>query len=54
MIEAAERANVKLMVAYRLHFEKGNLSATCRRTRSASRVFSAQISVNRLRRAIRA
>ena len=27
MIEAAERAKVKLMVAYRLHFERGNLSA---------------------------
>jgi predicted dehydrogenase len=27
MIEAAERANVKLMIAYRLHFERGNLSA---------------------------
>jgi glucose-fructose oxidoreductase len=25
MIDAAERANVKLMIAYRLHFEKGNL-----------------------------
>ena len=27
MIEAAEHAKVKLMIAYRLHFEKGNLSA---------------------------
>jgi predicted dehydrogenase len=27
MIEAAERSKVKLMIAYRLHFEKGNLSA---------------------------
>jgi predicted dehydrogenase len=27
MIEAASRAKVKLMIAYRLHFEKGNLSA---------------------------
>ena len=27
MIEAAERASVKLMIAYRLHFERGNLSA---------------------------
>ncbi|MBV9887638.1 MAG: Gfo/Idh/MocA family oxidoreductase [Acidobacteria bacterium] len=27
MIDAAERAKVKLMIAYRLHFEKGNLSA---------------------------
>lgn len=27
MMEAAKRANVKLMVAYRLHFEAGNLSA---------------------------
>jgi glucose-fructose oxidoreductase len=27
MIEATSRANVKLMIAYRLHFEKGNLSA---------------------------
>jgi len=27
MIEAAEKANVKLMIAYRLHFERGNLSA---------------------------
>src|SRR5215472_861405 len=26
MIEAAEKANVKLMIAYRLHFERGNLS----------------------------
>jgi predicted dehydrogenase len=26
MIEAAARANVKLMIAYRLHFERGNLS----------------------------
>lgn len=28
MIEAASRAKIKLMIAYRLHFEKGNLSAT--------------------------
>jgi predicted dehydrogenase len=27
MLEAAEQAGVKLMVAYRLHFEKGNLEA---------------------------
>ena len=27
MIQAAEQNNVKLMVAYRLHFEKGNLEA---------------------------
>ncbi len=27
MIEAASRAKIKLMIAYRLHFEKGNLSA---------------------------
>jgi len=27
MIEAADRSKVKLMIAYRLHFEKGNLSA---------------------------
>jgi predicted dehydrogenase len=27
MIEAADRANVKLMIAYRLHFERGNLSS---------------------------
>jgi predicted dehydrogenase len=27
MIEAAEQSNVKLMIAYRLHFEKGNLEA---------------------------
>jgi predicted dehydrogenase len=27
MIEATSRADVKLMIAYRLHFEKGNLSA---------------------------
>jgi glucose-fructose oxidoreductase len=27
MIEATERGNVKLMIAYRLHFEKGNLAA---------------------------
>ena len=27
MIRAAERAKVKLMIEYRLHFEKGNLSA---------------------------
>jgi predicted dehydrogenase len=27
MIEAAARAKIKLMIAYRLHFEKGNLSA---------------------------
>jgi len=27
MIDAAAKANVKLMVAYRLHFERGNLSA---------------------------
>lgn len=27
MIDVAERAKVKLMIAYRLHFEKGNLSA---------------------------
>ena len=27
MIQAAEQSNVKLMVAYRLHFEKGNLEA---------------------------
>jgi predicted dehydrogenase len=27
MIEAAARAKVKLMIAYRLHFERGNLSA---------------------------
>lgn len=27
MMEAASRANVKLMIAYRLHFEKGNLTA---------------------------
>jgi predicted dehydrogenase len=27
MIEATTRAHVKLMIAYRLHFEKGNLSA---------------------------
>ncbi|MGC1295395.1 MAG: Gfo/Idh/MocA family oxidoreductase [Alloacidobacterium sp.] len=27
MIEATSRANVKLMIAYRLHFEKGNLAA---------------------------
>jgi predicted dehydrogenase len=27
MIEAASKNNVKLMIAYRLHFEKGNLSA---------------------------
>lgn len=28
MIEAAKRSNVKLMIAYRLHFEEGNLSAS--------------------------
>jgi predicted dehydrogenase len=27
MIDEAQRANIKLMIAYRLHFEKGNLSA---------------------------
>ena len=27
MIEAASKTNVKLMIAYRLHFERGNLSA---------------------------
>src|SRR5580658_3699262 len=27
MMESASRANVKLMIAYRLHFEKGNLTA---------------------------
>jgi predicted dehydrogenase len=27
MVDAAEEAKVKLMIAYRLHFEKGNLSA---------------------------
>jgi len=27
MIQAAEQNNVKLMIAYRLHFEKGNLDA---------------------------
>jgi glucose-fructose oxidoreductase len=27
MIEAARESNVKLMIAYRLHFERGNLSA---------------------------
>jgi len=27
MIEAAERNPVKLMIAYRLHFQKANLSA---------------------------
>jgi predicted dehydrogenase len=27
MIEGAQRAKIKLMIAYRLHFEKGNLSA---------------------------
>src|SRR5262249_13673068 len=27
MIETAKQGNVKLMIAYRLHFEKGNLSA---------------------------
>ena len=27
MIEAASQAKIKLMIAYRLHFEKGNLSA---------------------------
>jgi predicted dehydrogenase len=35
MIEAAERSKVKMMIAYRLHFEKGNLSAieTIRRSK---------------------
>ena len=28
MIDTAERAKVKLMIAYRLHFERGNLSTT--------------------------
>lgn len=28
MIEAAERNNIKLMIAYRLHFEEGNLKAS--------------------------
>ncbi len=27
MIDAAEKAHVKLMIAYRLHFERGNLHA---------------------------
>jgi predicted dehydrogenase len=27
MIAAAEKAHVKLMIAYRLHFERGNLQA---------------------------
>lgn len=41
-IEAAERAKIKLTIAYRLHFEKGKLSAIAalQRERSESHVFS--------------
>jgi len=32
MIQATEKANVKLMIAYRLHFERANLEAALRRS----------------------
>src|SRR5215469_18011898 len=36
MIDEAARSNVKLMIAYRLHFERGNLQVIEVRERSAS------------------
>jgi predicted dehydrogenase len=49
MIDAASRNNVKLMIAYRLHFEMGNLSAIgrCVTDKSENLGFSVRRSVNR-------
>lgn len=54
MIAAAEEAKVKLMIAYRLHFERGNLEMieTISPERSASRGYSIPFSRSRRRRAI--
>jgi predicted dehydrogenase len=56
MIAAADKNRVKLMVAYRLHFEKGNLEAiraakSCRlgKTRIFSSEFAQQVKANNVR-----
>ena len=52
MIDAAKKNNVKLMVAYRLHFEKGNLEAI--RTLRSRRLGDARIFTSEFAQQIKA